>query len=83
MARLSPFFRSPTAAGRALVTGRHKRDNLHQPQWLAVARRTCRLSPPKTPCNPWVCWGEKDIFARILLELADQMLDLAAMHELV
>ncbi len=72
MERLRPFF--PKLHGRPRVDGRRVLDgiiffNRNGLRWRNAPKE---YGPHKTLCNRWQRWSEKGIFARMLLELADQ-----------
>lgn len=72
MARLEPFF--PKSHGKPRVDDRRVLSGI-----IFINRNGLRwrdapaeYGPPKTLYNRWKRWSEKGVFARILLELADQ-----------
>ena len=72
MARLEPFF--PKSHGKPRVNDKRVLSGI-----IFVNRNGLRwqdapaeYGPPKTPYSRWKRWSEKGIFARMLLELADQ-----------
>lgn len=72
MARLEPFL--PKSHGKPRVDDRRVLSGI-----IFINRNGWRLwdappeyGPPKTLYNRWKRWSEKGIFARMLLELADQ-----------
>ena len=72
MERLRPFF--PKPHGRPRVDDRRVLSgiifiNRNGLRWRDAPKE---YGPHKTLCNRWKRWSEKGIFARMLLELADQ-----------
>ena len=72
MAKLSPFF--PKSHGKPRVDDRRVLSGI-----IFINRNGLRwrdapaeYGPPKTLYSRWKRWSEKGIFARMLLELADQ-----------
>ena len=72
MAKLEPFF--PKSHGKPRVNDKRVLSGI-----IFINRNGLRwrdapadYGPPKTPYSRWKRWSEKGIFARMLLELADQ-----------
>ena len=67
MAKLEPFF--PKSHGKPRVDDRRVLSGI-----IFINRNGLRWrdAPDKTLCSRWKRWSEKGIFARMLLELADQ-----------